>query len=241
MPNRVARSPVMKDISVPCMRTWTRLSTIGLMFALNAMATLVLIWLVMLSANMTRLKFHQSPPQVTRHQRMCCPHCFANVKAPLPKAATDSPFGPRLHGLALYLKTYHAISFARLEGMLDEVFGISQGGLTDILERSHQPFALRKADIIDELRKANVVASDETGIRIEGLNGYHWVFMSDQAIVHEAQSSRAAQVVRDVMGKHRPEIWLSDGYSAQQGHGHHHQTCLAHLARPSGPRYSLWG
>jgi len=74
-------------------------------------------------------------------------------------------------------------------------------------------------------------AVDETGIRIEGLNGYHWVFMSDQAIVHEAQLSRAAQVVRDVMGDHRPNIWLSDGYSAQQKHGQHHQTCLAHLAR----------
>ena len=33
------------------------------------------------------------------------------------------------------------------------------------------------------------------------------------------------------MGDHRPKIWLSDGYSAQQKHGHHHQTCLAHLAR----------
>ena len=33
------------------------------------------------------------------------------------------------------------------------------------------------------------------------------------------------------MGDHRPKIWLSDGYSAQQKHGYHHQTCLAHLAR----------
>ena len=33
------------------------------------------------------------------------------------------------------------------------------------------------------------------------------------------------------MGEHRPKIWLSDGYWAQQKHGLHHQTCLAHLAR----------
>lgn len=100
-----------------------------------------------------------------------------------------------------------------------------------MLKRSHKPFADRKTDIIKELRRADVVASDETGIRIEGLNGYHRVLMSKQAIVHEAQLSGAAQVVRDVMGEHRPEIWLSDGYSAQQGHGEYHQTCLAHLAR----------
>jgi transposase len=33
------------------------------------------------------------------------------------------------------------------------------------------------------------------------------------------------------MGESRPKLWLSDGYSAQQGHGERHQTCLAHLAR----------
>jgi len=171
----------------------------------------------------------QIKPFVRRHRRLCvcCPHCSAKVKAPLPEAAQGSPFGPRLHGLALYLKTFQAISFVRLEGMLSDLFGvkISQGALNNMLKRSHQPFAARKTNIIKDLRHANMVASDETGIRIEGLNGYHWVFMSENAIVHEAQLSRAAQVVRDVMGDHRPMIWLSDGYSAQQGHGHHHTTC----------------
>lgn len=174
-------------------------------------------------------------PIVTRHRRLrvCCPDCSSQVNAPLPDAAHGSPFGPRLHGLALYLKTYHAVSFARLEGMMADLFGvkISQGALANILKRSHVPFVARKKDIITDLRQAEAVASDETGIRIEGLNGYHWVFMSNKAIVHEAQLSRAAQVVRDVMGDHRPRLWLSDGYSAQQGHGKYHQTCLAHLAR----------
>ena len=177
----------------------------------------------------------QIKPFVRRHRRLCvcCPHCSAKVKAPLPEAAQGSPFGPRLHGLALYLKTFQAISFVRLEGMLSGLFGIkiSQGGLANMLKRSHAPFAVSKAAIIKDLRRTDMVASDETGIRIEGLNGYHWVFMSSTAIVHEAQLSRAAQVVRDVMGGHRPKLWLSDGYSAQKNHGDHHQTCLAHLAR----------
>ena len=174
-------------------------------------------------------------PFVRRHRRLrvCCPHCQTRVKGALPPAANGSPFGPRLHALVLYLKTFQAVSFVRLAGMLDEVFGlkVSQGALANMLKRSHQPFEAARLEIIDNLRQAEVVASDETGIRIEGLNGYHWVFLSDQAIVHEAQLSRAARVVRDVMGGHRPKIWLSDGYSAQQKHGCHHQTCLAHLAR----------
>src|ERR671916_1176795 len=34
-----------------------------------------------------------------------------------------------------------------------------------------------------------------------------------------------------MMDGHRPAVWLSDRYSAQQGHGLAQQTCLAHLAR----------
>lgn len=59
--------------------------------------------------------------------------------------------------------------------MLSDLFGvkISRGALANMLKRSHVPFAVRKTAIIVDLRNANVVASDETGIRIEGLNGYH--------------------------------------------------------------------
>ena len=46
-----------------------------------------------------------------------------------------------------------------------------------------------------------------------------------------AEFSRAAQVVHDTMAGHKPEVWISDRYSAQQGHGQRHQTCLAHLDR----------
>jgi hypothetical protein len=34
-----------------------------------------------------------------------------------------------------------------------------------------------------------------------------------------------------MMDGHRPAVWLSDRYSAQQGHAGAQQTCLAHLAR----------
>lgn len=174
-------------------------------------------------------------PFVRRHRRLAvsCPHCLADVEAPVPDAANGSPFGPRLHGLALYLKTFQSVSFARLAGMFGDVFGlkVSQGALANMLRRSHARFVAGKREIIQRLRRASMVASDETGIRIEGLNGYHWVFLSRTEVVHEAQLSRAAQVVRDVMGSNKPNIWLSDGYSAQQNHGSHHQTCLAHLAR----------
>ena len=58
-----------------------------------------------------------------------------------------------------------------------------------------------------------------------------WVFHSAEAVVHQASPTRGAVVVREMMDGHRPAVWISDRYTAQQGHAAAHQTCLAHLAR----------
>lgn len=51
---------------------------------------------------------------------------------------------------------------------------------------------------------------------------------------HRAQTqlgfTRSAEVVRKIMDGHRPRVWRSGRYSAQQRHGALHQTCLAHPA-----------
>ena len=81
------------------------------------------------------------------------------------------------------------------------------------------------------LRAAKVVASDETGVRIEGTNSYHRVFHCKDAVVHQPDYSRAARVAKETMDGHVPAVWISDRYAAQQKHGARQQTCLAHLAR----------
>ena len=174
-------------------------------------------------------------PVVTQHQRLavCCPTCGTRVVAPVPEAARGTPFGPRLHAVATYLKTFQALSYERLQAALSDLFGLrlSQGGLMNLLRRAQRRFHPGREAAVSRLRQAAVVASDETGVRIEGSNGYHWVFCSAEAVVHTASPTRGAIVVREMMGGHRPVVWLSDRYTAQQGHAAQHQTCLAHLTR----------
>src|SRR6478672_454225 len=172
-------------------------------------------------------------PHVVRHHRLAvrCPGCGARAVAPVPVSGT--PFGPRLHAVATYLKTYQALSYERLQAALADLFGLrlSQGGLMNLLRRAQARFQSGREAAVSALRRAEVVASDETGVRIEGSNAYHWVFRSAQAVVHQASPTRGAVVVRAMMDGHRPVVWLSDRYTAQQGHAAEHQTCLAHLAR----------
>ena len=174
-------------------------------------------------------------PFVERHRRLAvrCPSCGAMVVAPVPAAAKGTPFGPRLHAVATYFKTFQALSYERLQGAFDHLFGlaISQGGLMNMLRRAQRTFATKRDDAVAVLRQADVIASDETGVRIEGSNSFHWVFCCADAVVHQASPTRGAVVIRDMMDGHRPAVWLSDRYCAQQGHADAQQTCLAHLAR----------
>ena len=69
-------------------------------------------------------------PVVVHHRRMAvrCPGCGTRVAAPPPAGGT--PFGPRLHAVATYLKTFQALSYERLQAALSDLFGlrVSQGG-----------------------------------------------------------------------------------------------------------------
>ena len=191
-------------------------------------------------------------PYVVRHRRFACrcAHCGVLAKGPVPAAATSTPFGPRIHALAICLKGFQALSRERLRGLFHDAFGlcVSEGALMNMFIRSHGRFRIEATKVKAILRAAKVVASDETGVPatndfvadIEGTNAYHWVFHCKDAVVHlEANAShlpgpdysRAARVADEMMAGHAPAVWISDRYSAQQSHGERHQTCLAHLAR----------
>jgi transposase len=85
--------------------------------------------------------------------------------------------------------------------------------------------------ILARLRRARVVCSDETPVRVAGKTLWDWVFQNDEVVIHVIRNSRGAGVVAEVMDGHRPAIWVSDLYSAQQGHAEDWQICLAHQLR----------
>src|SRR3984957_17804018 len=174
-------------------------------------------------------------PFVRRHRRYAihCQCCARSTPAPMPAVAKGTPFGPRIHAQAIYLKSVQALSYERLRKAFLDMFGlvISEGAIMNMLRRMSAAFEERRQNALAVLRQAEFVASDETGMRIEAVNGYQWVFHCKNAVVHLASFTRSASVVREAMAGHRPKVWSSDRYGGQQGHAQEHQTCLAHLDR----------
>ncbi|HET6521963.1 MAG TPA: IS66 family transposase [Geminicoccaceae bacterium] len=181
-------------------------------------------------------------PVVTRVQLFGgrCPGCRRRVGATPPTGmAPGSPFGPGVRSLIVYLHHGHAVGFERLAALLGEVFGlaISEGAIANLLRRSGRALVPVGERIRDRLRRAHAICCDETGARVEGRTHWHWVFAARDAVLHRIAPGRGRAVARDVLGSHRPAVWVSDRYSAQQGLGAAHQVCLAHILRDA--RYAI--
>jgi transposase len=142
-------------------------------------------------------------------------------------------------------------SYRRLTQVFLHLFAlqISEGALDAMLQRAKPCFDNEIAAILARLRRSRIVCSDETSVRIDGRTHWNWAepakvppmwsiggkqaegFQNDQVVIHVVRDSRAASVVTEVMAGHRPVIWVSDLYGAQQGHADLWQICLTHQLR----------
>jgi len=175
-------------------------------------------------------------PVVTRVERYAghCRCCGATTRAAVPEGLEPgTPFSLNIVALAMYLRFVHAVSYKRLSRLLLDLFGlsISQGALDAAFRRGKPRFDADVAAILARLRRARVIYSDETGVRVDGHGCWNWVFQNSDVVIHVIRRSRGAGVVAEVLGGHRPALWVSDLYGAQQGHAGAWQVCLAHQLR----------
>ena len=162
-------------------------------------------------------------PVVTRveHYAGHCPCCGGITLAPVPEDMQQgTPFSVNILALAIYLRATHAISYQRLTRLFLHLFAlqISEGALDAMFRRAKPCFDNEVAAILARLRRSRIICSDETTVRVAGRTHWNWVFQNDQVVIHVIRNSRAASVVTEVLAGHRPAIWVSDLYSAQQGH-----------------------
>jgi len=176
-------------------------------------------------------------PIVTRVEQYGgrCAGCGQAYVAPVPTGMEPgTPFGASVQSLATYLRYTHAISYERLSGLFAEVFGlgISEGGLANLFQAVKGRLDDRVAEILTRLRSSRLICSDETSARVNGQQQWEWVFQNAAVCIHVIRPSRGQGVIQEVLGAHRPTIWVSDLYSAQQNHpAEDWQVCLAHQVR----------
>src|SRR4051794_15406592 len=189
-----------------------------------------------LHARYDKIELPPVHPVVTRVERYLGrrPCCGGGTLAPGPGGGDEgTPFGVSILALALYLCFTHAISYRRLTRLFPHLFAlpISEGALDALFRRAKPRFDDAAAATLARLRRARVVCSDETTVRVDGRTHWNWVFRNEQVVIHVVRPSRGRAVVAEVPGGHRPDVWVSDLYGAQRGHAGLWQARPAHQLR----------
>jgi transposase len=164
-----------------------------------------------------------------------CPNCSQKqVEEPGFGLEMNRRFGARLEATVVYYRQEQHMSYERTQEALWQLHGvkISQGGIDKIMQRAGKKAIKAVPAIEKSVRQSTVIHSDETGSRVGGDNWWEWVFWTTRAVLHVIRFNRGDDVIKDVLDKIQPEVWVSDCYSAQlKAPAQHNQLCMAHQLR----------
>ncbi len=162
----------------------------------------------------------------------CCRH--KQTSQPPEGLEMERTFGSRLEATVVYYRQQQHMSYERTKKALSDLHGVKlcEGSIDKITRRAGKEALEQTGPIQAALQQSEVIHCDETGSRVDSQNWYQWVFASAKAVLHVARFDRSVDVIKEVMGSHAAEVWVSDVYSAQmKAPAGKRQLCMAHQLR----------
>lgn len=114
---------------------------------------------------------------------------------------------------------------------------VSQGEISQTLNRTAELFGSRFEELKSKIRSAASVNIDETGWRINGVNHWVWTFISHEVALFKIDRSRGHEVPKKVLGKEYNGVITSDRYLSynklERKTKSTQQKCWVHILRNS--------
>ena len=175
-------------------------------------------------------------PVVTEYQQKAaiCTHCGQKSFGKFPERI-NAPIqiGERIEAIIGYLCVKHHQSYDRIQGILEDLFGlsISEGTVQAKLNNLKILLKPEYENILENLKKSKIIGSDSTGVRIEGKNANHFAFQNELYTYLKSVFSKSFKVITDTIGNVFNGYWVSDREASQLKIPASHQLCLAHIKR----------
>jgi transposase len=142
--------------------------------------------------------------QVTEYQAqdVACPHCQYVSRGTFPdEVRTSVQFGPMVKGIALYLRDAQLLPYARTAELLSDLCGcpISPGTLEAFVTEGADRLIETEELIKQALRTAEVLGTDETGVRVQGI--LHWLHVArTDKLTHYAIDRKRGKAATEHIG-----------------------------------------
>ncbi len=170
-----------------------------------------------------------------RVQQKVCPDCGHPTVAAFPaEAGASLQYGPRVKALAVYLKDFQLLPFARIAQLFADLFDASIS--TGTLCTTQQEASVRLSGVLEKIRaglkQSAVTHFDETGVHLGGT--LHWLHSaSTPNLTAYDWHARRGQAGMDQAGILRQfeGIAVHDGWVSYASYPCRHALCNAHHLR----------
>jgi transposase len=151
-------------------------------------------------------------------QRGYCPGCDREVRSNHPlqvslaEGAAGVQLGPNALAIAVELNKVKGLTMRKTCALLQTLFGLklTPGGLAQALARVAGRLESSYEALIQKLRTASVVHSDETSWWVGGPGYWLWVFTNATTTAYVVDASRGREMVHKVLGADYPGVLVSD-------------------------------
>jgi transposase len=176
-------------------------------------------------------------PFVIEYQQKAgfCTKCGKRNLGKFPENVSPNvQIGEKAKAFAGYLNVHAHVSYDKIAQLFTDMlrFNISKGTINNKIKELALDLNPEYENILENLRKSDVIGSDETTTRINGKKAYLWTFQNDENVFF-LTGRRNFQIIEDTIGNSFAGSWISDRFGAQLKIKAPHQLCLAHLIRES--------
>jgi len=170
-----------------------------------------------------------------RAQVKVCPTCHHREQAAFPAHVPGQvQYGPRIHGLAVYLNAVHFVPLKRTADILEAICGtkLSDGTIALSLNVAAERLAAFETKLKTALLNEPVLHADETGSKVKGKLAWIHVVSCKQLTLygHHEQRGYAALKDMDVLPRFKGTV-MHDAWITYFQLSAQHALCNAHLLR----------
>lgn len=146
-----------------------------------------------------------------------CPQCGQvhsthPLQTSLGQGVAGTQLGPRAQGLAVLLHEHYSVPMEKTCQILKQGFGLSltSGGLSQLLDRVADKLHGQYDELLERIRRSDVVYADETSWYVGAAGYWLWVFTTPTSTIYRIAGSRGHPVAAKVLGEDFAGVLVTD-------------------------------
>jgi len=161
-----------------------------------------------------------------------CETCGSHMTARHPDCPPEGLFGKNVYVQTTLLKYEDRLPLRKVQAALErQGLTVTPSTVLEILRRAAMWLRPEYERILQRIRAADVVYTDETGLKVDGGQYWIWVFTTNAETLFAVRKSRGKKVLKEVLGEGFKGVIVCDGWKSYPNFTSRIQRCWAHLLR----------